>query len=65
MAIQLIGKTWCPYAEGYRKEFVADTEEDVSSLPECCAGSSALVSATGNVYIVNASGSWVAFGSEG
>lgn len=65
MAIQLIGQIWCPYAEGYRKEFVVDTEADVGSLPKCCVGSSALVSATGNVYIVNASGRWVAFGSEG
>lgn len=65
MAIEMISKEWCPCVEDSRKEFLVDTEADVNSLPKCCTGSTALVTATGNVYIVNASGRWVAFGSEG
>jgi hypothetical protein len=45
-------------------EFIADTEADVASLPQCKPSSTALVCATGNVYIVNASGEWVKFGGE-
>lgn len=64
MAYKVISEEWCPYNEAYRKEFIADTEADVASLPECCTGSSALVSDSGKVYIVNASGAWVEFGAE-
>lgn len=64
MAFKMISQQWCPYNEDYRKEFIADAESDVASLPTCCAGSSALVSDSGKVYIVNASGKWVEFGAE-
>lgn len=64
MAIQRINREWCAYSEGYRDEFIADTEADVANLPACCAGSSALVSATGKIYMVNASCQWVEFGGE-
>lgn len=64
MAIKCIGQKWCPDDRDYSKEFVLDTEDDVKALPMCCAGSTALVCSTGNVYIVNASGQWVKFGGE-
>ena len=64
MAFKWIGKVWCPYAKDYRKEFICDTDADVENLPECPSGSSALVAASGKVYVVNASGKWVEFGAE-
>ena len=59
MAFKLINKTWCPFANGERCEFILDSAADVADLPQCCAGSTALV-ADKNVtaYIVNASGEW-------
>lgn len=65
MAIQLIDQKWMRYVNAFCKDFICDTEEDVANLPECGASSSALVVATGNIYMVNASGQWVEFGSEG
>ena len=62
MAIQLINEEYCPYTNESRKEFIADTVDDVGSLPECCAGSTALVPDAGTVYMVNASGEWAEFG---
>lgn len=64
MAIKMIHREWCPYSEDFRKEFIADAEADVADLPECCTGSTALISDGGKVYIVNASGEWVEFGVE-
>ena len=64
MAFKMIFQEWCPYNEAYRKEFIADAESDVATLPKCCTGSSALVSESGKVYIVNASGEWNEFGAE-
>ena len=59
MAIKLTNKSWCPYAEGYRCEFILDSAADAADLPECCAGSVALVADdSGAMYIVNASGEW-------
>lgn len=65
MAIQMISNKMCPHTGDYRREFICDTDDDVANLPECCAGSAALVSASGKVWIVNASGEWVEFGGEG
>lgn len=64
MAIELINNEWNPEV-GRQKEFILDAESDVANLPECAPGSTALVCATGKVYIVNASGQWVEFGAEG
>lgn len=64
MAIKQIGRDWCPGDKNYSEQFVLDTEDDVKALPMCCAGSTALVCSTGNVYIVNASGQWVKFAWE-
>lgn len=62
MAIATVNKEWCAWQEDYRTSFIVDTEDDIAVLPKCCAGSSALVVATGNVYMVNASGEWSVFG---
>lgn len=64
MAIELIGNELEPEI-GYVKEYICDTEADVANLPKAKPGSSAVVCATGKVYIVNASGKWVEFGAEG
>ena len=67
MAFNWINKKWSPNAKDHdkdRKEFICDTEADVSTLPECVPGSTALICTTGDVYIVNASGQWVKFGGE-
>lgn len=64
MAIEWFGEKWCLGTAKHSKEFILDTEDDVRALPQCCAGSTALVCSTGNVYIVNASGRWVKFGGE-
>lgn len=64
MAFVLISEVWCDNPTGHRREFLCDTEEDVSTLPDSCPGSSALVSDTGCIYIVNASGRWVEFGGK-
>lgn len=62
MAYKLINEEYCAYADAQRKEFLCDTEADLANLPECCTKSTALVVATGDVYVVNASGAWVKFG---
>lgn len=43
------------------KEFVCDSVDDIAALPECCAGSMAMVVAEGGlvIYMKNASGVWV------
>ena len=53
------------YLPGLRKprEFVCDTESDVASLPQCICGSTAIIIETGGVYIVDAQGRWVKFGT--
>lgn len=44
-------------------DFIIDTDADAADLPEtCAAGSTALSCASGNVFIVNASGEWVILG---
>lgn len=63
MATTVIRSEWRPEV-GRVFEFIADTESDVVNLPQCKPSSTALVCATGNVYIVNASGQWVKFGGE-
>ena len=64
MAYKMTTREFDPEIKGWRKEFICDNETDATSLPECCTGSTALVAATGKVYIVNASGNWVEFGGE-
>lgn len=47
---------------GYREQYILDTDADAASLPQCAPGSQAL-SPTGTIFIVNASGQWVEFGT--
>lgn len=60
--VKLISRQYCALQDGDVCEFIVDTDADFANLPEACTGSTALSVATGNVYIVNASGNWVPFG---
>lgn len=62
MAIKRTKREFCVCTGEYLCEFFLDTEADVEELPKCGTGSTALVTATGNVYVVNASGAWAKFG---
>lgn len=62
MAIVKTDAEWSASAKAFMCEFVLDTENDVKNLPTALPGSTALVVASGNVYMVNASGKWVKFG---
>ena len=62
MAIKKINQEYCICLNDYKQDFIVDTEADVSALPQCCTGSTALVAQSGTAYIVNASGDWVVFG---
>lgn len=62
MAYKLIDEEYCECADAQKKEFLCDTDADFADLPTACPGSTALSVATGNVYVVNASGEWVKFG---
>lgn len=59
MAFKLITREWCAPADDFRLEFVCDNESDILDLPECGAGSIAIVAESGSsAYMVNASGVW-------
>lgn len=59
MAIKMTNSEWCAILNAYRYQFVIDSADDVANLPDCCAGSTAIVAAKdGPMYMVNASGSW-------
>ena len=62
MAIKLIEREWHPELNDYKHDYVCDAEADVSTLPESCCGSSALVIETGDVYVVNTQGVWTKVG---
>ena len=59
MAYKLINEQYCVYTDADICTFVLDSEDDVSSLPKCGAGSTAMVATeNGGVYMTNASGEW-------
>jgi hypothetical protein len=59
MAYKMVSHEWCAVNEDYRKTFILDSADDVANLPECCAGSAAMVAdKDGAMYMVNASGEW-------
>lgn len=61
MAISVL-KVRDKYNASNHKEFLCDTESDVTSLPgldECAPGSNAFVVAGGSVYMMNHDGKWV------
>ena len=62
MAYKLVNTEWCPTLNDYQRDYIADTESDVATLPESCTGSSALIVESGKVYVVNASGAWSVYG---
>lgn len=61
MAIKLVNREWCAYADDFRCEYIVDSNDDFENLPKSCVGSVAL-SPSGDVRVVNASGEWVEFG---
>lgn len=49
--------------QAYVTEFVADTDDDIKDLPTSVyPGSTCIVAASSNVYILNASSQWVLLG---
>ena len=54
-----------PLTNMEHREFICDTDADFADLPNGNPGDTAVSAATGNVYIVNASGEWVLFGGGG
>lgn len=62
MAYKLIDVHVPLYTNIEKRDFICDTDADFADLPKCYPGSTAVSAATGNVYVVNASGEWVAFG---
>ena len=62
MAYKIIDKKYSPFEDAKVRNFICDTDADFANLPECCTGSTAVSVATGNVFVVNASGKWVKFG---
>lgn len=60
MAIAKNEKQWA--ADAAPDDYILDDASDVKNLPACCPGSVAIVVATGEVYMVNASGEWKLFG---
>lgn len=62
MAIKIIEGKYCGYQDDYIREYVADTDADLETLPKCCTGSTAVSLESGKVVVVNTQGNWVAFG---
>lgn len=64
MAIKETSREFSASVGDYQREFYCDTEADVSDLPACCTGSTAVIVSTGQIMMVNASGEWVEFGAD-
>lgn len=63
MAIKLVSREYCECVDDYKKQYIADTDSDLSKLPTgSCVGSTAVSIASGKVMVVNTSGKWVTFG---
>lgn len=60
---KVLDSKWSAYLGAEVKEIICDTKADLADLPDCTPGSTALVATEGTMYIVNASGEWVEFGS--
>ena len=59
MAIKQTKQEWNALT-GWVCEFICDSEADIANLPECSAGSMAIVATEGMpIYMMNASGQWV------
>ena len=57
-------RKWANCLNDYQYEFVLDSDADVANLPECKAGSTAMVSEGGNIYMTNTKGEWKLFAGE-
>lgn len=64
MAHKLIDIRVNPLTNKKHREYICDTDADFKDLPKRNPGDTAVSAATGNVYVVNASGEWVLFGCE-
>ena len=62
MGYKVIDKRFIPLTNVVMHDYIVDTDEDVANLPKASAGSNAVSIATGNVFVVNTQGEWVAFG---
>lgn len=62
MAYKMINREYVPCLNEYKEDYIADTEADVATLPQCATGSMALVVESGKVHMVNASGVWAVYG---
>lgn len=62
MAYKIIDIKVNPLTITEHRDYICDTDADFANLPKGNPGDSAVSAATGNVYVVNASGEWVAFG---
>lgn len=60
MAFKLVEEhIFSPNQGDVRKHFVCDSVYDISNLPECISGSTAIVADKGGtIFMVNASGEW-------
>ncbi len=59
MAYKVVNRVFNVNTGAFRYEFVCDSAADIANLPECCAGSVAIVAdKDGPIYMVNASGEW-------
>lgn len=63
MAIKLVKMKYHSCMDDCVKEYIADTDADLSNLPECTGtGSTAVSLESGKVMVVNTQGKWVEFG---
>lgn len=63
MAVKLMDQNFCPYAKGFKCDYICDTDADFANLPaDACTGSTAVSLASGTVKVVNTAGEWVTFG---
>ena len=59
MAFKLISQEYCAIQSDNIRSYILDSANDVSDLPQCCAGSTAIVAdSDGAMFMMNASGEW-------
>lgn len=61
MAIKLMSQEWNPCTEGYKREYICDSDSDFDNLPQSACGSFAVSISSGAVRAVNTNGEWTAF----
>ena len=58
MAIKEFRKTWSDCQLDYVREYIVTSESDIEHLPECCIGSTCVVSETNNRYVCGKGKQW-------